>query len=153
MKILEHKEEFIVWRIRDAIALDPLVSMRKLQKVIKENTGRSISDKYLSKLMKKIRTKTIVESDRKQLNERLAEVRERYRVLSENLMRTIYWDWTSMQKCGIQKPKEKERQSAIKLLAQMELALLKAELDVGAFEDQQLSIRNIRARNILVESV
>jgi len=149
MKILEHKEEFIIWRIRDAIALDPLVSMRKLQLVIQEKTGRYISDKYLAKLMRKIRTKTIFESDRKQLNERLTEVRERYRVLSENLLRTIYWDWTSLEKCGIQKPTEKERQSAIKLLAQMELALFKMELDVGAFENQQLSIRSIKARNIL----
>jgi len=138
MKILEQKEKHIMKKIRDSIALNPLISIRKLQDAVEEKTGRSISDKYLTKLVHKIRIRAVIESDRKKLNESLAQVRERYRVLSENLLRTIYWNYESLELCGISKPKEKERQSAIRLLAQMDLALLKTELEVGAFQKQEL---------------
>ncbi|HEY4513070.1 MAG TPA: hypothetical protein VJH06_00970 [Candidatus Paceibacterota bacterium] len=143
MKILEEKEEYILNTIRDNIALNPMVSIRGMQKAIEKRTGRSISDKYVSKLMHKIRVRAIVQSDRKKLNVRLAEVREKYRVLSENLMRTIYWDPKSRELCGIQKPTEKERQAAIKLLAQLELALLRTELDMGLFENRQVEIKGM----------
>jgi PAS domain-containing protein len=149
MKILEEKEKFIYQIIRDSIALNPLVSIRGLQEAFEKRTGRSISDKYVSKLRDKMRTRSIVESDRKKLNERLAEVRERYRVLSENLLRTIYWNWESLKICGIQQPNEKQRQSAIKLLAQMELALLRLELDMGVFENRQLAISEMLKQGTL----
>lgn len=150
MKMILEKENFLKNNIRDLIVINPLASIRGIQKNIKERTGHSISDKYVSKLMYKIRKKAIVESDRKELNERLSEVRERYRVLFENLMRTIYWNWESLEMCGIQKPNEKQRQSAIRLLAQMELALFRMELDVGVFENRQFLINKIPEQKILI---
>jgi len=140
MKILAEKEAYILRIIRDHLALNPLSSVRGMQQVVEDALGRSMSDKYISKLMHKVRKRTVVESDRKKLNERFSEVKERYRVLSENLLRTIYWNWESLEQIGVQKPTEKERQSAIKLLAQMELALFKTELDIGIFENRQLAI-------------
>jgi len=120
-----------------------------MQKVVQERAGHSIGDKYVSRLMQKMRKRAVVESDRKKLNERFAEVRENYRVLSENLVRTIYWNWESLNVCGIQKPSEKERQSAIRLLAQMQLALFKTELDIGMFEDRQLAISEMLKQGML----
>jgi hypothetical protein len=149
MKILEEKEKFIYQTIRDSIALNPLVSIRGLQEGFQKRTGHTISDKYVSKLRDKMRRRAIVESDRKQLNERLSEVREKYRVLAENLWRTIYWDWESLKICGIQKPTEKERQNAIELLAKMELALLKTEFEVGVFENRQLAISEMLKQGML----
>ncbi len=145
MKIILEKENFLKSHIRDIIAINPLVSIRKMQELVEKNTKHAISGKYVMKLMEKIRREAVVQSDRKRLNVRLAEVRERYRVLSENLIRTIYWDWESLELYGIQKPKEKDRQSAIKLLAQMELGLLKAELAIGMFENQQQIVRTVTA--------
>lgn len=149
MKMLQQKEEHIIKIIRTSIALNPLVSIRGMQKAVEEKIGRSISDKYVSKLMHKIRRKAVVESDRTKLNERVAEVRELYNVLSENLIRTIYWNWESLELCGIDKPNEKERQSAIKSLAQMKLALLRIELDTGMFENKQLAISEMLQQGTL----
>lgn len=149
MKILEEKEKFIYQTIRDSLALNPMISIRGLQEAFQIRTGHTISDKYVSKLREKMRRKAIIESDRKQLKDRLSEVRERYRVLSENLWRTIYWNWESLKLCGIQKPTEKERQSAIELLAKMELALLKTEFEIGVFENRQLAISEMLKQGML----
>ncbi|KKR61606.1 hypothetical protein A2643_02910 [Candidatus Nomurabacteria bacterium RIFCSPHIGHO2_01_FULL_39_220] len=149
MKILAEKEAYILRIIRDQLALNPLSSVRGVQQMVEEQIGRSISDKYVSKLMHKVRKRAVVESDRKKLNERFSEVRERYRVLSENLLRTIYWNWESFEQIGVQKPTEKERQSAIRLLAQIELALFRTELDIGMFEDRQLAISEMLKQGML----
>lgn len=149
MKILQEKEEYLLRIIRDHLALNPLASIRGMQKVVQEMTGHSISDKYVSRLMQKMRRRAVIESDRKKLNESFAEVREKYRVLSENLMRTIYWNWESLSIHGIQKPKEKERQSAIRLLAQMQLALFKTELNMGMFENRQLAMNEMLKQGML----
>lgn len=153
MKMILEKENFLKNNIRDLIAVNPLASIRGIQKNIKERTGHSISDKYVSKLIYQIRKKAIIESDRKELNERLSEVRERYRILSKNLLATIYWNWESLELHGIQRPKEKDRQSAIKLLAQMELALFKMELDVGTFENSQSSIKELLQQGSIINII
>jgi len=42
MKVLQEKEEFLKKMVRDIIARNPLVSIRRMQEVVKDNTGRSI---------------------------------------------------------------------------------------------------------------
>ena len=49
----------------------------------------------------------------------------------------------------MKKPTEKERQSAIRLLAQIELALFRTELDIGMFEDRQLAISEMLKQGML----
>lgn len=149
MKMLPEKEEILKTTIRNVIALNPLVSIRKMQELVEHNTGHSISDKYLSRLMQKIRRKAIIESDRKKISERLSEVREKYRVLMEDLARTIYWKPEFLNQYGTQAPSNKERIMAMKLLAQMELALFKVELDVGTFENRQLAVSEMLQQGIL----
>jgi len=149
MKVLPEKEEFLKDTIRNAIALNPLVSIRKMQELVEHNTGRSISDKYTTKLMWKIRRQAVVYSDRKKMNERLAEVRERYRVLMQDLCRTIYWKPEYLNDYGLQYPNFKERLAAMRLLAQLELALFKAELAAGVFENQQVAIEEMLRQGVL----
>lgn len=147
--MLPEKEEILKTTIRNVIALNPLVSIRKMQELVDHNTGHLISDKYLARLMQKIRRQAIIESDRKKITERLAEVRERYRVLIEDLARTIYWKPEFLNQYGTQLPSNKERIMAMKLLAQMELALFKVELDVGTFENKQLALNEMLKQGIL----
>lgn len=149
MKIIPEKEEYIKMTIRNSIALNPLVSIRKMQEMVEKNTGRSISDKYAAKLMRKVRRQAVVESDRKQINERLAEVRERYRMLIEDLTRTIYWKPDFLNDYGLHRPSFKERHAAIKLVAQLELALFKAELDAGMFQDRRTAIAEMLKQGVL----
>ena len=116
---------------------------------MEHNTGRSISDKYVAKLMLKVRRQAVVQSDRKKMNERLAEVRERYRLLMEDLGRTIYWQPDFLQKYRLHCPSFKERLAAMKLLAQLEIALFKAELDAGMFENRQLALEEMLRQGVL----
>jgi len=149
MKVLPEKEEFLKTTIRNAIALNPLVSIRRMQEIVEKNTGRSISDKYLNRLMHKIRRQAVVQSDRKQINERLAEVRERYRVLMDDLCRTIYWRPEFLHDYGLQYPSFNERLAAMKLLAQLELALFRAERETGMFENKQTAINEMLQQGVL----
>jgi hypothetical protein len=149
MKILPEKEDFLKNTIRNAIAVNPLVSIRRMQEIVEHNTGRSISDKYTSKLMQKIRRQAIIQSDRKQMNERLAEIRERFRVLTDDLFRTIYWNPDFLKQYGLSYPSYKERLAAMKLLAQLDLALFHAELDAGMFENRQTAIADMLRQGVL----
>jgi len=149
MKMLPEKEEFLQNTIRNAIAVNPLVSIRGMQEIVEHNTGRSISDKYTSKLMRKIRRQAIIQSDQKQMNERLAEIRERFRVLTDDLFRTIYWKPDFLEQYGLSYPSFKQRLAAMKLLAQLELALFHAELDAGMFENKQIAIEEMLRQGVL----
>lgn len=148
MKILLEKEEFLQNTIRDAIAVNPLVSIRRMQEIVKQNTGYSISDKYTAKLMRKIRRRAVIQSDRKLMNERLSEVRERFRVITDDLFRTIYWRPEFFIDYGLANPSPKERLAAMKLLGQLELALFKAEVDTGVFDNRQIIINRMPGRCI-----
>jgi len=148
MKVILEKEEFLQNTIRNAIAVNPLVSIRRMQEIVKQNTGHSISDKYTAKLMKKIRRRAVIQSDRKLMNERLSEVRERFRVITDDLFRTIYWRPEFFIDYGLDNPSPKERLAAMKLLGQLELALFKAEVDTGVFENRQIIVNRIPSRHI-----
>jgi len=144
MKMLEEKEEMLKKTIRNAMAVNPFISIRGTQALVEHNTGRSISDKYVSRLMQKIRKQAVIQSDRKQMNERLAEVRERFRILTEYLYRIVYWKYEYLKDYGVEMPKYKDKLAAMKLLAQLELALFRAELQAGAFEDQKGAMIEMR---------
>lgn len=141
MKMILEKENYLKGQIRDIVALNPLVSIRKTQELVEQNIGRSIGDKYVSKLMYKIRREAVIQSDRKKINERLAEIRELYRVLMDDLKRRIYWKPDFLSDYGIAYPSVKERMGAMKLLAQMELALFRAEIMAGAFDQGTLEVK------------
>ena len=146
--MLEEKEEMLKKTIRNAMAINPFISIRGTQALVEQNTGRSISDKYVSRLMQKIRKQAVIQSDRKQMNERLAEVRERFRLLTEYLYRIVYWKWEYLKDYGVEMPKYKDKLAAMKLLAQLELALFRAELQAGAFEDQKGTMVEMREQMI-----
>ena len=99
--------------------------------------------------MLKVRRQAIIESDRKKINERLAEVRERYRMLMDHLSRIIYWKYEFLKDYGIDYPTFKERLAAIKLLAQMESALFRTELAAGMYEDKQVAIEEMLQQGML----
>lgn len=105
------------------------------------NTGYSIGDKYLGKLMGKVQREAVIRSDRKKRNERLAEVRERHRVHMRFLQQVIYWKPEFLKEYGLARPSLKERIAAIKCMSQMDVGLMKAEILTGAFDpDGPISI-------------
>lgn len=149
MKVAAHKEDILKGQVRDIIAINPLVSIRRMQELVENNTGRKLSDKYTAKLMYKVRREAVVQSDRKKLNDRLAEVRERHRVLIRDLSRSIYWKPEYLLEHGIQQPSFKEQLAAMKLQAHLEVSLFKAEIAAGMFEDRRTAIEDMLKEGIL----
>jgi hypothetical protein len=153
MKIVPQQEAYLRETIRDALALDPLITIRRLQKIVERTTRHSISDKYLMRLLQKVRREIVIQSDRKQVSVRLTEVRERYATLQKQLYRIIYWTPENFPKYGIRRPKASERINAARTVAQMDLALLKAELDVGAFEDRRAALAEMLREGLLPQEL
>jgi hypothetical protein len=143
MKIVQSQEELLKTTVRNALAANPRVSIRRMQGIVEENTGKSISDKYVSKLMEDMRIQALMESDMKTVTTRLSEVRERYRLLIEDLTRVIYWKQEYLLDYGIQAPNFREKIIAIKTVAQLETALFRTELlCVGFIErDRNATLR------------
>ena len=135
MKMLAEKEELLKKTIRNEMALNPFVSIRGMQAQVEKKVGHSISDKYACKLMRKIRTQAIVESDRTLMNERLAQIRERYHKFINDLTFIGY------RAKGIT---YKDQLAALKLAARLDIALYKTELLTGAFTDQRRGTIELR---------
>lgn len=148
MKYLPQQEEYLRKTIRDILALNPLITVRGMQDHLKYQTGRSISNQYVMKLMFKARRQVIIESDRKALRARFIEVKERYRVMIEQLSHIVFWTIGDV-KNGIPKPSTTERISAIKAITQMDIALMKAELDIGLFENRRSAIEEMLREGLL----
>ena len=151
MKIILEKESFLENHIRDILAVNPLASIRGMQEFIENNTGHALSKNYTSKLMDKVRKKALVESDRKKINERLAEVRERNRAHIEYLQRCLYWKFEYLKTYGMNEPTFKEKMAAIKLINHLELSLLKAELIVGVFENNSVEVELTRSQRMTMK--
>jgi hypothetical protein len=151
MKIRPEQEVALRDMIRETAALDPRVSIRRLQAVIEQNTGHSISDKYVMKLLGKVRHEMIVQTDRGHLVDRCAEIRERNAALRKHLYRIIYWKPAHLRDYGIERPTSNERVHAIKTVAQMDLALMKTELYVGLFEDKCVSRKRVVVHTVPVK--
>lgn len=129
MKILPEQKKFLEHSINTAIASDPLVSIRKIQEIVKVNTGRSISDKYVARLMVEGRRTAVTHANREKLDKRMDEIRQRYQKHIKILNIIFY-------KTKRSEFKYSDRLASIKLAAQLDLMLLRAELLVGVFDEQ-----------------
>ena len=92
-------------------------------------------------------------SDNSRLTKRFIEVDERYTALRKQLYRIAYWTPTHLPTYGIQRPKNSERINAIRTIAQMDLALLKTELDVGLFEDKRAALEEMLRQGLLPQEL
>ncbi|MES2668359.1 MAG: hypothetical protein V4644_01550 [Patescibacteria group bacterium] len=134
MKILPYRENAIRENVRNILSVNPYVSGRRLQEMVRNNTGYPVGDKYLTKIVGKVQRETVISSDRLKRNERLAEARARHRAHLNYLQRIAYWKHEYRQDFGIERPKARDQLAAIRLMSQIDIAFMKAEMAVGAFE-------------------
>jgi hypothetical protein len=153
MKISDYREGHLREQVREIIALNPMVTIRGLQRILQHNTGHSISDKYAARLLRKVHRTAVVQADHQKLSSRILEVRERNIALRNQLYRIAYWTPQNFSLYGIPKPKSSERINAIRTIAQLDLALLKAELDVGMYENRQAAIGEVLREGLLPQEV
>lgn len=139
MKIQKEKREILKTLVRDIIAYDPLISIRRAQKIIESREEYTIGNKFLSRLMTEVRQEARIHSDNKEIGNRLTEVRERFRLLIKQLGRIAYWDVEIGMTYKISEPTIAERYRAIKLIGQLELSLLRAEFALGLFGNMKVN--------------
>lgn len=125
-KVTEQKEAVLRRTVRDAMALDPLISLRSLASVIEKKLNRHVDLEYISKLVKKVNGEIAVHADREKVEEKIAEMRERNRILIEELMRFAYPAIGRMVM-------DKDRLKAIELIAKIQQTQAKLEMDFGLY--------------------
>jgi hypothetical protein len=91
MRITPPIEDSIKRRLRDAMALDPLITISGLQQHLEEQFDRTFSFYYVRKLMYKIATQARMEGDRTKIEDRLTRLRETHRLAREKLLCILYW--------------------------------------------------------------
>lgn len=129
--ISESKEAGLRRIIRDIMALDPIISMNGLQRAIQNKTGKPIDEVYLKKLVKKVTGEMAVIADREKVEERVMYLRERNRILCDELFRIAFPSPTL-----IPQPDFVDRRKAIEAISMIENRQVKLEMDLGIFTRQ-----------------
>jgi len=133
MRILPAIEYEIRRAIRDARALDPIINVVALQVMLEKKFSRTFKHQYVSRLLHKVANETRMEADRTQIEERLAQTRENYRLIRERLLKIVYWSPQTAAP-GIKPPFHSEIIDAAKTIVMLDLALMKAEIDNGLYK-------------------
>lgn len=130
-------EEHIKQVIRDTIAVNPIVSVRKVQSALFDAGLRTYQAKpldwyYVAKLVRKIHNENIATLKFEDKSARLIILREKYRVVSEKLLKVIMYDFKNPA-ADVPRPTYQEQIAAINMLMRWELAIFYAEVEAGVF--------------------
>jgi hypothetical protein len=150
MKKLAVYEDKIKRAIRDIVVIDPLISIAKLQDALfdkgyKTSSGTVLDWRYIHKLHHKVHRNTVEQTDREQVVERIAQMKERYRLMFERLLRIVYYS-DDLKKEGFSPPSIREQINAINSIVRLDALIFNSELDAGIFE-RHLGTLEIEQRN------
>ena len=132
-KILPEAEEKMTRVIRDAIVFDPLISLRSLRDALERKGIKIGSLEYISKLVWKLNRELSTNVDRQKLNERIAQIKERQRLVVDRLIRIAFYT-DDLKKEGLPPPSYRDQISALNAIMKLDLAIINAEMDAGIFE-------------------
>ena len=132
------QEDRIRRAIRDIAVIDPIISTRKLQDALFDKGYKTAHNtpldwRYVQKLRNKVRRQVVEDADREKVSDRISEMKEKYRMMTERLIRIIYYS-DELRKEGIIPPSYKDQISAINTLLKYDILLFNAQLDAGIFE-------------------
>ncbi len=150
MKKPHTQEDKIKRVIRDAIVIDPLISVAKLQDALfdkgyKTSSNNPLNWDYVAKLRAKIHRQSIENVDQQRVSARVAEMKERYRLVFERLIRIAFYS-DDLKKEGTPPPSFRDQISALREISRLDVAIFGAELDAGIFE-RHIGTLEIEKRN------
>jgi hypothetical protein len=139
MRKSPEQEQQLKLAIRNEIARNPLVSVLHLQNALKERgfktaEGNPLHWHYLAKLVRKLNREKALAVDTQKASERIAITKERYRLMVEVLWRIIDWKDEYLVQYHLYPPKPGEVIKAVDTLVKLDIAILKAEMDLGIFD-------------------
>lgn len=131
-KIVDTQEDHMKRALRDAMAIDPLITVRGLQAVIEKKYNRTLSLNYLLRLIKKVRGEIQVRYGPDEARRVIVQLRETVRVLRAEALRIAYPD-----RDALDKPSHADRLRALELIAKLEKqqAVLEASFRVYTMPD------------------
>lgn len=150
----KQKDAQIRNEVKKAIAHNPMITLRELQLVLynlgyKSSYGNFLHIDYVSKIVHKVRGEGLRDVDESTIRARIAETRNRYNVATQRLSKIAHWQWEYLRE-GIPMPTPAEAIMAQKVIMEMDLKLLDAEMDAGIFKRNIGSIEVAR-RNVPIE--
>ena len=107
--------------IRDIVARNPLISVHQLRrdladKGFKTTNGTPLDWYYVAKVVRKLNREKALAVDLQKVNERIAETKERYRVMVEMLWRILDYKMEYVELYNLWPPKNDERIKAANTL-------------------------------------
>ncbi len=149
-KIDTTKEAEVKREIRVALAINPMISSRRLQqelakKGITSAGGGLLDHEYILKLIRKINGEARQDIQNSEIEGRMVETRERFKASFERLFKIAFWQWDYMNE-GIFMPETKDVIKALEVIMKMDIALIEAEMDAGIYK-RNLGTLEIEKRN------
>lgn len=141
MQVSQNYEIEIRRLVRDAYAIDPLITWRKICDLVEKKTGRKISHQYLNRIIKKVHGETAVRIDKERIEPRLQQMRETFRIAKENLVRIA----SGQTNPGELSPLPKDKIAAWKAIAYIDKILVDVEMDLGIY-DRKIGTVDIQHR-------
>ncbi|MEN9412916.1 MAG: hypothetical protein RLZZ342_3 [Candidatus Parcubacteria bacterium] len=137
MRKTKQIEEMIKRAIRDELALNPLKSVSQIQVALFKQGYQQVYGKldwhYVSKLVKSVRLENLASLYTKDRSERLAQIKERHRVITEKLVGILEGEaGTSYDKPNF--PTHAERIAAANTILKWDTALFFMEEQVNAID-------------------
>ncbi len=123
-RIVHEHEQEIRRAIRDAYAVDPIITQKKLLEFLEKRFNKPFGHQYISRLVKKVNGEVMPNLDREKIEPRLKEMRELFRVGRENLSQIAFDTKNSTPA---------ERISAWRSIGLLQKIQLDAELDLGIY--------------------
>lgn len=128
-KVSEHRDMHLQRIVRDALAIDPLITLEGIKRVLDKKTGAKGMDiNYVRKLTKKVTASMVIVSDREKVEERISQLREKNRIIVDELFRIAFPSPTENPR-----PDFTDRRKALEAIANIEARQVKLEMDLGLF--------------------
>lgn len=146
MRMSTDAKERVKRIIRDATALNPLISLRELQKVLLKKNIHIGNLNTLGKFRTEIADEAVSEADPRLIKQHLARVKEKNRIITEKLWPIALG--TGSGEPGIPLPSYSEQIRAASMIIKLDLSLFKTEIELGVFKkgpmtrEEELWMRN-----------
>jgi len=145
-KLRSDVENVIRRQVRDAVAVDPLISINALTKLVSKRLNRDIDPKFIKKLVDKIDKEKVVALDRATIEKRIIQLQESFRSAGEKLLRIAHWSPATAEP-GERGPSFKDQIAALRAFAYLQKVLFDAELDAGIYK-RHIGNLEIERRNL-----
>jgi hypothetical protein len=136
-------EEKVKRAIRDAMALDPIITRTALKERLDRMFKYSFDRQYLGRLTDKVMRQAQSETDRSKIAERITSLRETHRIARERSLRILYWS-PDNQLPGIKPPLPQDILEAAKNLVMLDIAVLNAEVANGIYASESEAAEGMR---------